>query len=111
LAASTILPILQRGSALWKTFAGSEDSVDVIPISGSGRIPSALLFDGSAISKRFITPIFIHAGLIHILLNMVAQLLLSARVEKDMGSGGFFVLYFAAGIFGYELVSHCCIAF
>ncbi|KAF9044628.1 rhomboid-domain-containing protein [Hymenopellis radicata] len=49
---------------------------------------------------RFILPIFIHAGFIHIALNMLAQLTLSAQIEREMGSGGFFFTYFAAGIFG-----------
>ncbi|EJD55540.1 rhomboid-domain-containing protein [Auricularia subglabra TFB-10046 SS5] len=49
---------------------------------------------------RFITPIFLHAGIIHILLNMFAQFMLAAQIEREMGSGGFVLLYFAAGIFG-----------
>ncbi|KIP12521.1 hypothetical protein PHLGIDRAFT_81751 [Phlebiopsis gigantea 11061_1 CR5-6] len=49
---------------------------------------------------RFITPIFLHAGIIHFLLNMLAQLTASAEIEKEMGSAGFFIVYFAAGIFG-----------
>ncbi|KAF8587326.1 rhomboid-domain-containing protein [Ramaria rubella] len=52
---------------------------------------------------RFITPIFLHAGLVHIALNMFAQLLVSAQVEREMGSFGFIILYFAAGIFGNVL--------
>jgi len=52
---------------------------------------------------RFIVPIFLHAGFIHILLNMFAQLSLSAQIEREMGSGGFFITYFAAGIFGNVL--------
>lgn len=52
---------------------------------------------------RFITPIFLHAGIIHILLNMLAQVIVSAQIEREMGSGGFFVTYFAAGIFGNVL--------
>jgi membrane associated rhomboid family serine protease len=52
---------------------------------------------------RFITPIFLHAGFLHIGLNMLAQLTASAQIEREMGSGGFFVLYFAAGIFGNVL--------
>lgn len=52
---------------------------------------------------RFITPIFLHAGLIHIALNMLAQLTAAAEIEREMGSGGFFILYFAAGIFGNVL--------
>jgi membrane associated rhomboid family serine protease len=52
---------------------------------------------------RFITPIFLHAGFVHILLNMLAQLTLSAQIEREMGSGGFLITYFAAGIFGNVL--------
>jgi membrane associated rhomboid family serine protease len=52
---------------------------------------------------RFITPIFLHAGLIHFLLNMLAQLSLSAQIEREMGSGGFILTYMAAGIFGNVL--------
>ncbi|KAK7064295.1 rhomboid-like protein [Favolaschia claudopus] len=52
---------------------------------------------------RFITPIFLHAGFIHLILNMLAQLTVSAQVEREMGTGGFFITYFAAGIFGNVL--------
>ncbi|THH09466.1 hypothetical protein EW145_g1984 [Phellinidium pouzarii] len=52
---------------------------------------------------RFITAIFLHAGIIHIALNMVAQLLVSAQLEREMGSVGFFLVYFCAGIFGNVL--------
>lgn len=50
---------------------------------------------------RFITPIFLHAGIIHIMLNMIAQMTLSAHIEREMGSTGFLITYLAAGIFGY----------
>jgi hypothetical protein len=33
------------------------------------------------LSHRFITPIFLHAGFIHIILNMLAQLTVSAQVN------------------------------
>ncbi|KIY50552.1 rhomboid-domain-containing protein [Fistulina hepatica ATCC 64428] len=52
---------------------------------------------------RFITPIFLHAGFVHIILNMFSQLTLVAQVEREMGSGGLFITYFAAGIFGNVL--------
>ncbi|KAF9507865.1 hypothetical protein BS47DRAFT_1303472 [Hydnum rufescens UP504] len=52
---------------------------------------------------RFIIPIFLHAGVLHFLINMLAQLTLSAQVEKEMGSVGFLILYMAAGIFGNVL--------
>ncbi|THV07698.1 rhomboid-domain-containing protein [Dendrothele bispora CBS 962.96] len=52
---------------------------------------------------RFIVPIFLHAGFIHLLLNMLAQLTITAQIEREMGSGGFVITYFAAGIFGNVL--------
>ncbi|KAH9047624.1 rhomboid family-domain-containing protein, partial [Lactarius hengduanensis] len=55
------------------------------------------------VTYRFITPIFLHAGFVHIALNMLAQLTAAAEIEREMGSGGFFILYFAAGIFGNVL--------
>ena len=54
----------------------------------------------NSLLARFITPIFLHAGIIHIILNLIAQMLVSAQLEREMGSGGFFLVYFAAGIFG-----------
>ncbi|KAJ6621652.1 hypothetical protein B0H10DRAFT_2016900 [Mycena sp. CBHHK59/15] len=44
-----------------------------------------------------------HAGFVHIILNMLAQITISAQIEREMGSGGFFITYFAAGIFGNVL--------
>ncbi|KIY62902.1 rhomboid-domain-containing protein [Cylindrobasidium torrendii FP15055 ss-10] len=59
-------------------------------------------FDGKEANQwwRFITPIFIHAGFVHIALNLFAQLTLSAQIEREMGTGGFFFTFMAAGIFG-----------
>lgn len=52
---------------------------------------------------RFIVPIFLHAGIIHIGFNLLLQLTLGRDVEKLIGSIRFVVLYFAAGIFGFVL--------
>jgi len=54
-------------------------------------------------SFRFITPVFLHAGLVHILLNMFALFTVSTQAERELGSIAFFILYFAAGIFGNVL--------
>ncbi|EJD03994.1 rhomboid-domain-containing protein [Fomitiporia mediterranea MF3/22] len=72
-------------------------SCPISELCGFGGIPS-----GETPNQwfRFITPIFLHAGFIHIILNMLAQLYVSAQLEREMGTGGFFLVYFAAGIFG-----------
>ena len=70
-------------------------------ISGSGMTPfffvSICIADGCF---SFITPIFLHAGIIHLALNMLAQWFVSGQLEREMGTAGFFLVYFAAGIFG-----------
>ena len=30
-------------------------------------------------------PIFLHVGVVHLLVNMVAQMLIGAQIEKEMG--------------------------
>ena len=52
---------------------------------------------------RFFTAIFIHAGLVHLALNMFAQWSLCGQVEQEMGSPSFLVLYLASGLFGNVL--------
>ncbi|KIK55858.1 hypothetical protein GYMLUDRAFT_47485 [Collybiopsis luxurians FD-317 M1] len=49
---------------------------------------------------RFFAPIFLHAGFIHISLNLLAQLTVSAQVEREMGSGGCFIVDLRRGFSG-----------
>ena len=52
---------------------------------------------------RFITPIFLHAGIIHIGFNMLLQVTLGRDMEKEIGPIRFTIVYFSAGIFGFVL--------
>lgn len=52
---------------------------------------------------RFITPIFLHAGLIHIAMNMFVQLTMGADMERDIGWWRYAIIYLASGIFGFVL--------
>ena len=52
---------------------------------------------------RFIVPIFLHAGLIHIGFNLVLQLTLGRDMEKSIGSIRFFIVYMSSGIFGFVM--------
>lgn len=49
---------------------------------------------------RFITPIFLHAGIPHLLLNCYSLYAVGVAVEKIYGRCRFLVIYFIAGIFG-----------
>ncbi len=52
---------------------------------------------------RFILPIFLHAGLIHIGFNMLLQLTLGREMEKAIGPIRFFLVYISSGIFGFVM--------
>lgn len=52
---------------------------------------------------RFIIPMFLHAGFIHIGFNMLLQLLLGSEMERVIGSIRFIIVYLSSGIFGFVL--------
>ena len=52
---------------------------------------------------RFIVPMFLHAGFIHIAFNLLLQLTLGRDIEKQIGSLRFAIVYFSSGIFGFVL--------
>lgn len=52
---------------------------------------------------RFIIPMFLHAGLIHIGFNLLLQLTMGREMEMAIGSLRFALVYFSAGIFGFVL--------
>ncbi|ROW06072.1 hypothetical protein VMCG_04507 [Cytospora schulzeri] len=52
---------------------------------------------------RFIVPMFMHAGLIHIGFNMLMQLTMGKEMERSIGSLRYFLVYVSSGIFGFVL--------
>ncbi|KAI9486515.1 MAG: rhomboid family-domain-containing protein [Benjaminiella poitrasii] len=54
-------------------------------------------------SFRFVIPIFLHAGVVHFLLNMLTHLRLGVDLERALGTLRYMVLYMASGIWGFVL--------
>lgn len=52
---------------------------------------------------RFVIPMFLHAGFIHIGFNMLLQILLGKEIEILIGSIRFLIIYLSSGIFGFIL--------
>ena len=52
---------------------------------------------------RFIIPMFLHSGLVHIGFNLVVQVILGRDMELQIGSLRFTLVYLASGIFGFVL--------
>ncbi|KAF9104478.1 hypothetical protein BGX27_010077 [Mortierella sp. AM989] len=63
------------------------------PISTTGKAPDQWF--------RFITPIFLHGGIIHLLFNLAFQLRTGADLERDMGWWRIGIIYMISGIVGF----------
>jgi rhomboid protease GluP len=73
----------------------TEDSTTLIAF---GAKTNALLRSGEWF--RLITPIFIHAGFLHLLLNSYALWVVGMQVEKLYGSARFLLIYLLSGVGG-----------
>ena len=73
-------------------------SQDRATLIAFGAKTNALLQSGEWF--RLITPIFIHAGLLHLLLNSYALWVVGTQVEKLYGSARFLLIYLLSGVGG-----------
>ncbi|HEY8460460.1 MAG TPA: rhomboid family intramembrane serine protease [Blastocatellia bacterium] len=88
-------------------------------VSGGPEDPSTLIVFGAKTNAllrsgewfRLITPIFIHAGILHLMLNSYALWMVGTQVEKLYGSARFLLIYLLSGVggvagsyFGQELL-------
>jgi rhomboid protease GluP len=76
--------------------------------SGGSTNPAVLIQYGAKFNPliqagewwRFFTPIFLHVGFLHLLMNTFALYYLGMTVERLYGSWRFFFIYLIAGFFG-----------
>lgn len=73
-------------------------STDIATLIAFGAKYNPLILQGDW--WRFITPMFLHIGFLHLAMNMLALYYLGMSVERIYGTGRFFLIYFAAGIAG-----------
>jgi membrane associated rhomboid family serine protease len=67
------------------------------------RVTDLLLFQPASAFYRpwtFVTYMFVHGGYWHIIFNMITLAFFGPRVEAQLGSGRFIVLYFLSGLGG-----------
>ena len=50
---------------------------------------------------RIVMPIFLHLGLLHLLMNTIVLWLNGRHLEQDIGASAFFFMYIAAGVLGF----------
>jgi rhomboid protease GluP len=80
----------------------------VLEMNGGSQNPQTLIEYGAKYNPliiegewwRLVTPIFLHIGLLHLLMNTLALYYLGAAVEKIYGRSRFVFVYMASGITG-----------
>jgi len=81
----------------------------MLSLSGGSSNPSTLVAYGAKLNSlinergewwRFVTPIFLHTGILHILFNMYGLWMIGPYVEKLYGSAKFVVFWVVTGIAG-----------
>ncbi|CAO3675373.1 unnamed protein product [Rhizopus microsporus] len=75
------------------------DTCTVEELCGFGGFPNGIPNQ----SFRLVIPIFMHAGVIHFLMNMLTHLRLGVDLERALGTPRYVILYMASGIWGFVL--------
>ncbi|MCF6094964.1 rhomboid family intramembrane serine protease [Microaerobacter geothermalis] len=81
---------------LWLTLNGGSENSETLIRYGAKYNPA--IMEGEW--WRFITPIFLHIGFLHIAFNSIALYYLGSAVERIYGRSRFLIMYFIAGILG-----------
>jgi rhomboid protease GluP len=82
---------------IWlETHGGSTNTATLIKY---GAKVNPLIYEGQW--WRFITPVFLHIGFLHIFMNSLALYYLGITVEKIYGNIRFFIIYLFAGVTGF----------
>jgi len=92
--------ILNHGFESWQINPFGGPSAEVLIELGARYTPKIL--DGEW--WRIITAQFIHAGIIHIILNLITQIPLCAIMESNFGTIRIAIVYIFSGIGGNLLV-------
>ena len=80
-------------------------AVFFLQVTQPALVPAFEFYPGLALVRpwTFVTYMFLHGGLMHLLFNMIALYFFGPRVEARIGSRPFTTMYFIAGITGAAL--------
>lgn len=93
------LALLLVAVFVWQALdAGQVQSIAIPKLVAQGGNLAPLTLDGEA--WRLLTAMLLHAGLDHLLGNLLALLVVAPYVERVYGRGGLLALFFGAGLAG-----------
>ncbi|KAG2229924.1 hypothetical protein INT48_008305 [Thamnidium elegans] len=94
------VPSFPKDTLIGNCYADDASTCTLEELCGNGGFGSTGIPDQAF---RLILPIFMHAGVIHFLINMMTHLRLGADLERALGTPRYVVLYMASGIWGFVL--------
>ncbi|HEY2421365.1 MAG TPA: rhomboid family intramembrane serine protease, partial [Neobacillus sp.] len=92
-----VFMIIQIAVFFWLELHGG--STNTSTLIKYGAKVNALIFQGEW--WRFITPVFLHIGFLHLIMNTIALYYLGVAVERIFGNVRFLFIYLFAGITGF----------
>ncbi|CAO3645360.1 unnamed protein product [Mucor hiemalis] len=94
------VPSFPPSTLIGNCYAEQTDTCTVEQLCGFGGFGPSGIADQKF---RLIVPIFMHAGVIHFLMNMLTHLRLGVDLERALGTPRYVILYMASGIWGFVL--------
>ncbi len=94
---NSVLVLLNVGIFIWLSIIGSTTDLDFMLEKGVMYMPAVLQ---NKEYWRFLTCIFLHFGIQHLMGNMVALFFLGDNVERVMGWWRYLLLYLLSGVIG-----------
>lgn len=93
------VPSLPPSTNIGYCYQSATSTCTVEELCGFGGFPSGIPNQ----AFRLVLPIFLHGGVIHILVNMLTHLRLGVDLERALGTPRYVLLYMASGIYGFIL--------
>lgn len=97
LSVTNVLLIIQIAVYLLMTLAGGSTNAVVLVRFGAKFSPYIQVYHQY---WRFITPIFVHIGIEHIVMNSIFLYYLGGQMERMIGSWRFLAIYLLSGVMG-----------
>lgn len=79
--------------------------LSLIPVCATGELPLTVCPAGGVEPWRLLTSAFLHYGLFHLVMNMLALLVLGVDLERYLGWARFVAVYLVSALFGGAAVT------
>jgi membrane associated rhomboid family serine protease len=102
---TALLALPNNGGLIQNSASALFHDLSLIPVCATGELPLVVCPTGGAEPWRLLTSAFLHYGLFHLIMNMLALLVLGVDLERYLGWAKFVALYLVSALFGGAAVT------